>query len=61
MQANPAGNCASSGRPRTFVLLNGSIAHKGLFHAGKLRSNAILRSLLVFVTECGTRRVSHPP
>lgn len=32
--------------------------HKGLFHAGKLRSNAILRSLLLFVTDCGNRRVS---
>jgi hypothetical protein len=47
MRANPAGNCAFSGRPRTFVLLNGSVAHKGLFHAGKLRSNPILRSLIV--------------
>jgi hypothetical protein len=47
MRANPAGNCAFSGRPRTFVLSNGSVAHKGLFHAGKLRSNHILRSLLV--------------
>ena len=47
MRANPAGNCAFSGRPRTFVLLNGSVAHKGLFHAGKLRSNCALRSLKV--------------
>ncbi len=47
MRANPAGNCAFSGRPRTFVLLNGSVAHKGLFHAGKLRSNCILRSLIL--------------
>jgi hypothetical protein len=43
------------------VLLNGSVAHKGIFHAGKLRSNAILRSLLVFVTDCGDRRVSTCP
>jgi hypothetical protein len=48
MRANPAGNCAFSGRPRTFVLLNGSIAHKGLFQGEKLRSNCILRSLIVF-------------
>jgi len=47
MRANPARNCAFSGRPRTFVLLNGSVAHKGLFHAGRLRSNCILRSLIV--------------
>jgi len=48
MRANPAGNCAFSGRPRTFVLLNGSVAHKGLFQGEKLRSNCILRSLIVF-------------
>jgi hypothetical protein len=53
--ANPAGNCAFNGLPRTFVLLKGSFAHKGLFHAGKLRS------VLVFVTECGIRRVSTRP
>jgi hypothetical protein len=47
MRANPAGNWAFSGRPRTFVLLNGSVAHKGLFHAGKLPSNCILRSLIL--------------
>jgi hypothetical protein len=33
--------------------LNGSVPHKGLVHAGGLRSNCILRSLIVFDTGSG--------